>query len=58
MTTTTIIIVILIILLVAGLPTWGYTRSWRGGRGYGYAPSGILGLILLIVIILWLAGRL
>jgi flagellin-like protein len=56
--TTTIIIIILIVLLVAGLPTWGYSRRWRGGRGYGYAPSGVLGLILLIVIILWLAGRL
>jgi hypothetical protein len=56
--TTTIIIIILIVLLVAGLPTWGYSRGWRGGRGYGYAPSGILGLILLIVIILLLMGRL
>ena len=58
MSTTTIIIVILIILLVAGLPTWGYSRSWRGGQGYGYVPSGILGVILLIVIILYLMGRL
>jgi hypothetical protein len=55
---TTIIIVILIILLIGGLPTWGYSRGWRGGRGYGYAPSGILGVILLIVIILYLTGRL
>ena len=54
---TTIIIVILIILLVGGLPTWGYSRSWRGGRGYGYAPSGVIGLILLIVIILLLTKR-
>ena len=58
MSTTTIVIVILIILLVAGLPTWGYSRGWRGGRGYGYAPSGVLGVILLIVIILYLMGRL
>ena len=58
MSTTTIIIIILIVMLVAGLPTWGYSRRWRGGRGYGYAPSGILGLILLIVIILLLTGRL
>lgn len=54
---TTIIIVILIILLISGLPTWGYSRSWRGGRGLGYGPSGILGIILLIVIILLLMGR-
>ena len=50
----TIIVVILIILLVAGLPTWGYSRDY----GYGYYPSGILGTILLIIIILWLLGRL
>jgi hypothetical protein len=55
---TTIIIIILVVLLVAGLPTWGYSRSWRGGQGYGYVPSGILGLVLLIIIILWLTGRL
>lgn len=58
MNTTTIIIIILVVLLVAGLPTWGYSRSWRGGQGYGYVPSGILGLVLLIIIILWLTGRL
>ena len=58
MSTTTIIIVILIILLVAGLPTWGYSRSWRGGQGYGYVPSGVIGLILVIILILYLTGRL
>lgn len=56
--TTIIIIIILVLLLVGGLPTWGYSRRWRGGRGYGYAPSGVLGVILLIVIILLLMGRL
>ncbi len=55
---TLIIVIILIILLVGGLPTWGYSRRWRGGRGYGYAPSGVLGLVLVIVLILWLLGRL
>jgi hypothetical protein len=54
---TTVIIVILVILLIGGLPTWGYSRGWRGGRGYGYAPSGVIGLILLIVIILLLTKR-
>ncbi len=58
MTITTVIIIILVLLLIGGLPTWGYTRSWRGGRGYGYAPSGVIGLILLIVIILILTKRL
>jgi hypothetical protein len=56
--TTTIVVVILILLLIGGLPNWGYSRRWRGGRGYGYGPSGILGVILLIVIILLLMGRL
>ncbi|HZI17784.1 MAG TPA: DUF3309 family protein [Pyrinomonadaceae bacterium] len=54
---TTILIIILIILLIGGLPTWGYSRGWRGGRGLGYAPSGVVGLILLIVIILLLTKR-
>ena len=58
MTTTTIIVIILVVLLIGGLPTWGYSRNWRGGRGYGYAPSGVIGLILLIIIILILTKRL
>ncbi|HEX4738888.1 MAG TPA: DUF3309 family protein [Allosphingosinicella sp.] len=47
-----ILLIILIILLVGAMPTWGYSRGW------GYYPSGGLGLILLIVIILWLMGYL
>jgi hypothetical protein len=47
----TIVLIILIILLIAGLPSWPYSRGW------GYAPSGILGVILIIVIILLLTGR-
>ena len=49
---TTIIIIILVLVLLGALPTWGYSRNW------GYAPSGLLGTILLIVIILWAMGRL
>ncbi|MGE3643771.1 MAG: DUF3309 family protein [Beijerinckiaceae bacterium] len=48
----TVLIVILILLLIGALPNWGYSRSW------GAAPSGGIGLILLIVIILALMGRL
>lgn len=44
----TILIIILIILLVGAAPRWPHSRSW------GYYPSGLLGLILLIVIILML----
>ena len=47
----TIILIILILALVGALPTWGHSRSW------GYAPSGGLGLIVLILIILLLMGR-
>jgi len=48
----TIFLIILIILLLGALPTWPYSTGW------GFYPSGGLGLILLIVIILALMGRL
>ncbi len=48
----TILLIILILLLVGALPAWPYSSGW------GYWPSGGLGLILLIVIILALTGRL
>ena len=44
----TILIVILILLLIGALPRWGWSRGW------GYYPSGGLGLLLLIVLILLL----
>jgi len=47
----TILIVILILLLLGALPAWPYSSGW------GYYPSGGLGLILLIVIVLALLGR-
>ena len=47
----TVLLVILILLLVGALPTWPYSSGW------GYYPSGGLGLILLIVVILALTGR-
>jgi hypothetical protein len=47
----TILIVILILALVGALPTWPHSRNW------GYYPTGGLGFILLIVIILLLLGR-
>jgi hypothetical protein len=48
----TILIVILILILVGALPTWPHSKSW------GYYPSGGIGLILLILIILVVMGRL
>jgi hypothetical protein len=47
----TILIILLIIALIAALPTWGYSSGW------GYAPGGIVGLLLVVVIILALLGR-
>ena len=48
----TILLVVLILLLLGALPTWPHSRSW------GYYPSGGLGLIVIVVIVLLLAGRL
>jgi hypothetical protein len=48
----TILIIILVLLLIGALPTWGYSSGW------GYYPSGGLGLILVILIVLLLMGRL
>ena len=48
----TILIIILILILIGALPTWPYSRGW------GYAPSGLLGLVVIIVLILLLTGRL
>jgi hypothetical protein len=47
----TILIIILILLLIGALPTWPYSTGW------GYYPSGGLGLILIIIILLALMGR-
>ncbi|MBU1336291.1 MAG: DUF3309 family protein [Devosia sp.] len=47
----TILIIILILLLIGALPNWGYSR------GFGYFPSGILGVVLVVVLILVLMGR-
>jgi len=47
----TILLVILILLLLGALPTWPYSSGW------GYYPSGGLGLVLLIIIILVVLGR-
>ena len=48
----TILMVVLVLMLLGLLPAWPHSRSW------GYGPSGGLGLVLLIVVILMLSGRL
>jgi hypothetical protein len=48
----TILLIVLILILIGVIPAWPHARSW------GYAPSGIVGVILVIVIVLLLLGRL
>lgn len=47
-----ILLVILVLLLLGALPTWPYSAGW------GYAPGGVLGTALVVVVILMLLGRL
>jgi len=47
----TILLIILIVILIGALPTWPYSSGW------GYYPSGGLGLVLIIVLVLLLMGR-
>lgn len=48
----TILLIVLILLLVGVIPSWPHSRSW------GYGPSGVLGLIVVVLIVLLLMGRL
>jgi hypothetical protein len=52
MTLGTILVIVLILVLIGAIPRWGYSRGW------GYGPSGLLGIILIIVLVLALTGRL
>ena len=47
----TILIIILILMLIGGLPTWPHSADW------GYGPSGLLGLIVIVLVVLLLMGR-
>lgn len=51
MSLSTILIVVLILILLGVIPTWPHSRSW------GYAPTGVIGLIVVIILILMLLGR-
>jgi len=48
----TILLIVLILILIGALPTWPHSRAW------GYYPSGGVGLIVIILVILLLMGRL
>jgi hypothetical protein len=47
----TVILVLVILLLIGSLPTWGYSGGW------GYGPSGGLGLVLVVLVVLLLLGK-
>ncbi len=46
-----LLLILLILFLVGGLPRWGY-------HSYGYAPSGLAGVVLVVLLIMFLTGRL
>jgi hypothetical protein len=51
MTTGTILLIILVLLLIGVIPSWPHSRGW------GYGPSGLLGLVLVVVVVLLVTGR-
>jgi hypothetical protein len=47
----TLLLILLVLILIGALPTWPYSSGW------GYYPSGALGVVLLVLLVLFLAGR-
>jgi Protein of unknown function (DUF3309) len=47
----TILLIVLVLALLGVIPTWPHSRQW------GYAPSGVIGLVLVVLLILFLLGR-
>ncbi|MEP7329717.1 MAG: DUF3309 family protein [Betaproteobacteria bacterium] len=47
----TILLIVIVLILIGVLPAWPHARSW------GYGPSGIVGVVLLILLVLFLMGR-
>lgn len=48
----TILLIVLILLLIGAIPSWPHSKSW------GYGPSGLLGLVAIVIIVLLLTGQL
>lgn len=48
----TIILIVLILMFIGALPSWSHSKSW------GYGPSGALGLVVIVLIVLFLMGKL
>ena len=51
MTLSTVLLIILILALLGALPSWPYSRGW------GYGPSGLVGVVLVVVLLMALMGR-
>ena len=51
MTLSTLLIIILILILIGAFPAWPYSRGW------GYGPSGIVGILVIVLVVLLLTGR-
>lgn len=51
MTVSTLLLIILILILIGAVPAWPHSRSW------GYGPSGIVGILLVVLLVLFLMGR-
>ena len=47
----TVLIILLILILIGAVPRWGYSSGW------GYGPSGLVGVLLIVVLVLALSGR-
>jgi hypothetical protein len=47
----TILLIVLVLVLIGAFPSWGYSRGW------GYGPSGLIGIALVVVVVLLLTGR-
>lgn len=47
----TILLILLVLLLLGVIPAWPHSQSW------GYAPSGIIGIVVVVVVVMLLAGR-
>jgi hypothetical protein len=52
MATSTLLLIVLLVLLVGAVPAWPHSRGW------GYGPSGLLGVVLIVLLIMALSGRL
>lgn len=51
MTLGTILLIVLVLLLIGAIPTWPHSRGW------GYTPSGAIGLVFIVLLVLFLMGR-